>query len=33
MQKQLLQLWEEAPLSVSIEKSVALFARSKEQKP
>ena len=33
MQKQLLQLWEEAPLSVSIEKSVALFARSKEHKP
>ena len=33
MQKQLLQLWEEAPLSVSIEKSVALFARCKEQKP
>jgi enoyl-CoA hydratase len=33
MQKQLLQLWEEAPLSASIEKSVALFARSKERKP
>jgi len=33
MQKQLLQLWEEAPLSVSIEKSVALFAHSKERKP
>jgi hypothetical protein len=33
MQKQLLQLWEEAPLSVSIEKSVALFAHSKEQRP
>src|SRR6476646_2268803 len=32
MQKQLLQLWEEAPLSASIEKSVALFARSKERK-
>jgi enoyl-CoA hydratase len=33
MQKRLLQLWEEAPLSVSIEKSVALFAHSKEQRP
>jgi enoyl-CoA hydratase len=32
IQKQLLQLWEEAPLSASIEKSVALFARSKERK-
>src|SRR4051794_24482693 len=33
MQKQLLQLWEEAPLSTSIEKSVALFARAKEKRP
>ena len=33
MQKQLLQLWEEAPLATSIEKSVALFARSKERQP
>src|SRR3954470_7188532 len=33
MQKQLLQLWEEAPLSTSIEKSVALFARAKERQP
>ena len=33
MQKDLLQFWEEAPLSASIEKSVALFARSKERKP
>jgi enoyl-CoA hydratase len=33
MQKQLLQLWEEAPLSSSIEQSVALFARSKERAP
>ena len=29
MQKQLLQLWEEAPLAASIEKSIELFARSK----
>jgi len=29
MQKQLLQLWEEAPLAVSIEKSIELFAQSK----
>jgi enoyl-CoA hydratase len=29
MQKELLQLWEEAPLAASIEKSIALFARSK----
>jgi enoyl-CoA hydratase/carnithine racemase len=29
MQKQLLQLWEEAPLATSIEKSIELFARSK----
>jgi enoyl-CoA hydratase/carnithine racemase len=28
-QKQLLQLWEEAPLEESIEKSIALFARAK----
>src|SRR5687767_12306431 len=28
-QKELLQLWEEAPLSTSIAKSIALFARSK----
>src|SRR3954468_2186226 len=33
MQKQLLQLWEEAPLSTSIEKSVALFARAKAERP
>src|SRR3954452_13776715 len=33
MQKQLLQLWEEAQLSTSIEKSVALFARAKEKRP
>jgi enoyl-CoA hydratase len=29
MQKQLLQLWEEAPLATSIEKSIELFAQSK----
>jgi enoyl-CoA hydratase/carnithine racemase len=29
MQKRLLQLWEEAPLATSIEKSIALFAQSK----
>jgi enoyl-CoA hydratase/carnithine racemase len=29
MQKQLLQLWEEAPLATSIEKSIALFAQAK----
>ena len=29
MQKQLLQLWEEAPLAESIERSIELFARSK----
>src|SRR5207249_12048403 len=29
MQKQLLQLWEEAPLATSIEKSIALFTQSK----
>jgi enoyl-CoA hydratase/carnithine racemase len=29
MQKQLLQLWEEAPLAASIEKSIELFAQSK----
>jgi enoyl-CoA hydratase len=28
MQKQLLQLWEEAPLATSIEKSIELFARA-----
>jgi enoyl-CoA hydratase/carnithine racemase len=28
MQKQLLQLWEEAPLAASIEKSIALFAEA-----
>ena len=31
MQKQLLQIWEEAPLAASIEKSVALFAQSKNR--
>ena len=31
MQKQLLQLWEEAPLAASIEKSIELFARSKNR--
>jgi enoyl-CoA hydratase/carnithine racemase len=31
MQKQLLQLWEEAPLAASIEKSVELFAQSKNR--
>jgi enoyl-CoA hydratase/carnithine racemase len=31
MQKQLLQLWEEAPLATSIEKSIALFAQSKNR--
>lgn len=31
MQKQLLQLWEEAPLTTSIERSIALFARSKNR--
>jgi enoyl-CoA hydratase/carnithine racemase len=31
MQKQLLQLWEEAPLTTSIEKSIALFAQSKNR--
>ena len=30
MQKQLLQLWEEAPLASSIEKSIALFGESKK---
>jgi enoyl-CoA hydratase len=29
MQKQLLQLWEEAPLATSIEKSIELFAQAK----
>ena len=29
MQKELLQLWEEAPLAQSIERSIALFAQSK----
>ncbi len=29
MQKQLLQLWEEAPLQASIAKSIELFARAK----
>jgi hypothetical protein len=29
MQKRLLQLWEEAPLATSIEKSIELFAQSK----
>jgi len=29
MQKQLLQIWEEAPLAESIERSIELFARSK----
>ena len=29
LQKELLQLWEEAPLSTSIQKSIALFAQSK----
>lgn len=29
MQKQLLQLWEKAPLAASIEKSIALFAQAK----
>jgi enoyl-CoA hydratase/carnithine racemase len=31
MQKQLLQLWEEAPLAHSIEKSIALFGESKNR--
>jgi len=31
MQKQLLQLWEEAPLASSIEKSIALFGESKNR--
>ena len=31
MQKQLLQLWEEAPLAASIETSIELFARSKNR--
>jgi enoyl-CoA hydratase len=31
MQKQLLQLWEEAPLAASIERSIALFGESKNR--
>jgi enoyl-CoA hydratase/carnithine racemase len=31
MQKELLQLWEEAPLAASIEKSIALFGESKNR--
>jgi len=33
MQKQLLQLWEEAPLAASIEKSIALFGEARGQSP